>query len=71
MNRTQSLVWASQHFLTTPFPPEIFVNGNEDDILEHIEDNPWQPFENHHPCDVYDYIADLAKDVRTTIQQKE
>jgi hypothetical protein len=64
MTKEQSLVWASAHFLSTPFPADIFEYGDEDDILEHISEHPWQPFENHHPCDVYDYIDDLANDVR-------
>jgi len=71
MTRTQSLVWASAHFLATPFPYDIFEYGDEDDILKHIAEHPWQPFEGYPASDVYDYIETRAKDVRTTIQQKE
>lgn len=64
MTREQSLVWASAHFLSTPFPSDIFEYGDEDDILDHIAEHPWQPFEDYPASNVWDYIEALADDVR-------
>jgi len=64
MTREQSLVWASKHFLAEPFPSDIFEYGDEDDILDHIEEHHWQPFQNHSASDVWSYIEALADDVR-------
>ena len=70
MTKEQSLVWASTHFLSTPFPADIFEYGDEDDILEHIKDHPWEVFEDHPALNVWSYIEALADDVRRLNQTK-
>ena len=68
MTKEYSIVWASAHFLSSALPADIFEYGDSDDILQHIADHPWQPFENHSASDVWSYIEALADDVRKLLK---
>lgn len=61
MNKTQAYIRASKFYLTDELP-EDFENLTEDETIQFINENVWQPFEMWDPFDVLEMIDDLASE---------
>ena len=54
--------WASGHYLGDEVDETFWSLSNEEQ-LEYLEENAWEPFENYAGQDIYQWINQLANDI--------
>ncbi len=54
--------WASGHYLADVLD-KTFWELDDDEQLEFLENNAWEPFEDYSGKDIHEYIWSLANDV--------
>jgi len=59
MNKAQAYITASKFYLSEPLP-EDFDELDEQDVMDFIRDNKWEPFEEWEPHGIWELIEDLA-----------
>ena len=70
MQYEDRVVWASGHFLADSIPLELFNRGNDDELLQWIDDHPIEAFEYIAPETIWDMIDTLASQVIEVVQNK-
>ena len=55
--------WASGHYLGDEVD-ETFWKLNDEEKFEYLEENAWEPFENYAGNDIYQWINQLAYDIK-------
>ena len=55
--------WASGHYLGDEVD-ETFWELDDEEQLEYLEENAWEPFENYRGKDIYQWIGQLAYDIQ-------
>lgn len=64
MNKAQAYITASKFYLSEPLP-EDFDELDEQDVMDFIRDNTWEPFEEWEPHGIWELIEDLASEFLT------
>ena len=71
ITENESIIWASKHYLKEPLPKYYKYNEwKEKDLEEYIRAFVCKPFDHHQPCEVWEYIENLALDFRNTFNEK-
>ena len=65
----ESIIWASGHYLTEHLPKD-FDAWEDEDLINYLLDNIWEPFEYYPADQVWEKIENLAYDFRTTVNAK-
>ena len=65
----ESIIWASGHYLTEHLTDE-YDEWEEEDLVNYLLDNIWEPFEYYSADQVWENIENLAYDFRTTVNAK-
>ena len=65
----RDIQWASQHFLTDSLPDE-WQNMENEKIDEFIENHKWQPIEDWEIDDIWQQIGQIARSMRSYINQQ-
>ena len=66
----KDIIWASGHYLTEHFPDE-YINWEQSQIEEWIEENKWEPFEYYPVSDIWNLIDSLAYSLRRYVKPTE
>ena len=61
MTNKEAMIRASGHFLSRHFPPES-VSWEDEDYIDFIENNSWEPLEYFVSSDLLDNIDVLARE---------
>ena len=64
MTHTEAYITASKFYLSEPLP-EDFDELDEQDVMDFIRDNKWEPFEEWEPHGIWELIEDLASEFLT------
>ena len=59
MTKTEAYITASELYLCEPLP-EGFDELDEQDVMNFIRGNRWEPFEEWEPRGIWEQIEDLA-----------
>ena len=63
-------IWASGHYLGDEVD-ETFWTLDDEEQLEYLEENAWEPFEDYRGKDIYQWINQLAYDIQNKLYPME
>ena len=63
-------IWASGHYLADEVN-ETFWELDDEEQLQYLEENAWEPFEDYRGKDIYQWIGQLAYDIQNKLYPME